>query len=69
LFVVKTIEKLFLTCRKGFGFNLLSQVDPPNGLLVAYDPQFIETYCRLLTPKTKLVQGYRANDFTVFMYH
>ncbi|HVZ25411.1 MAG TPA: class I SAM-dependent methyltransferase [Sediminibacterium sp.] len=69
LFVVKAIEKLFHTCRKGLGFNLLSEVDPPNGLLVAYDPGFIENYCRLLTSQTKLVRGYRANDFTIFMYH
>lgn len=69
LFLVKTIEKLFHTCRKGLGFNLLSQADPPDGLLVAYDPVFIEAYCRLLSPKTRVIQGYRDNDFTVFMYH
>jgi hypothetical protein len=63
------IEKLFHTCRKGLGFNLLSNVDPPNGLLTAYKPDFILEYCRQLTPNVIFTDGYRPNDFTIFMYH
>jgi len=51
------------------GFNLLTQVDPPDGLLTAYNPGFITAYCRQLTPNTMLTDGYRENDFTIFMYH
>ncbi|MES2004829.1 MAG: class I SAM-dependent methyltransferase [Bacteroidota bacterium] len=69
LFVLRMIEKLFNTCRKGMGFNLLSNVDPPDGLLTAYKPDFIVEYCRQLTPNVGLIDGYRENDFTVFMYH
>ncbi|MES2373017.1 MAG: class I SAM-dependent methyltransferase [Bacteroidota bacterium] len=69
LFVLRMIEKLFNNCRKGFGFNLLSSIDPPHGLLTCYKPEFIVEYCRQLTPNVMLVDGYRENDFTVFMYH
>ena len=69
LFVLRMIEKLFNNCRKGLGFNLLSHVDPPHGLLTAYKPEFIVEYCRQLTPNVMLVDGYRENDFTIFMYH
>jgi SAM-dependent methyltransferase len=69
LFVLRMIEKLFHTCRKGLGFNLLNEVDPPNGLLTAYKPDFILEYCRQLTPNVIFTDGYRPNDFTIFMYH
>lgn len=69
LFVLRMIEKLFANCRKGLGFNLLSYVDPPNGLLTSYQPEFIAEYCRQLTQNVTLIDGYRENDFTVFMYH
>lgn len=69
LFVLRMIEKLFANCRKGFGFNLLSHVDPPDGLLTSYKPGFIVEYCNRLTPNVTLIDGYRENDFTVFMYH
>ena len=69
LFVLRMIEKLFTGCRKGLGFNLLSHADPPDGLLVAYKPEFIVEYCKQLTPHVVLKDGYRENDFTVFMYH
>jgi SAM-dependent methyltransferase len=69
LFVLKMIEKLFTGCRKGLGFNLLSYIDPPEGLLTAYKPEFILEYCRQLTTNVVLKNNYRPNDFTIFMYH
>jgi hypothetical protein len=41
------ITKLFNTCRIAFGFNLLSKVDAPRGILVDYDPQEILKHCKL----------------------
>jgi SAM-dependent methyltransferase len=67
-FVLHMIEKLFNTCRLGFGFNLLKKVDFPGGLLVSYDPQEILSYCKELTPKVALREGYSDEDFTLLMY-
>lgn len=69
LFVYRMIEKLFNNCRIGFGFNLLSEIEPPDGLLMSYNPGFILDFCRKLTVKVKLIEGYYENDYTVFMYH
>lgn len=68
LYVLRIIEKLFQNCRIGFGFNLLSYAEPDR-IIVAYKPSFIVEYCRQLTSKVQLIEGYRANDFTIFMYH
>ncbi|MGG9963615.1 class I SAM-dependent methyltransferase [Ferruginibacter sp. SUN106] len=69
LFVFKTIEKLFASCKTGLGFNLLSKTDFAEGLLVAYDPDYIKAYCCTLTDKVILIKDYYEDDFTVFMYH
>lgn len=70
LFVPKMIEKLFNNCRIGFGFNLLSYAEhPADGLIVSYKPDFIMEYCRQLTSKVVFTDGYRSNDYTIFMYH
>ena len=67
-FIFRMIDKLFGTCRLGTGFNLLKNVDDPNGILVNYDPQEILNYCRGLTPKVSLREGYANDDFTILMY-
>jgi SAM-dependent methyltransferase len=67
-FIFRMIDKLFASCRLGLGFNLLKKVDQPGGLLVDYDPQAILNYCRELTPKVVLREGYADDDFTIFMY-
>lgn len=66
-FIYKAIEKLYSSCNKGLGFNLLSSV-PINGLLTAYDPQEIVAYGRTLSPDVVLIDNYADEDFTVFMY-
>lgn len=70
LFVLKAIEKLYNNCRLGFGFNLLSHADPAQGLIVSYKPDFIQEYCnRLSGGKYTFIDGYRVNDYSIFMYH
>lgn len=67
-FIYRMIEKLFSSARLGLGFNLLKKVDHPGGLLVAYDPEKILSFCKDLTPKVALREGYTEDDFTVLMY-
>jgi SAM-dependent methyltransferase len=50
------------------GFNLLSQEQPTDSSLVAYDPAAIKAFCEKLAPKVVLLDGYWEGDFTVFMY-
>ena len=67
-FIYRMIDKLFGSCRLGFGFNLLKNVSDPDGILVNYDPKDILSYCKTLTPKVVLREGYADDDFTIFMY-
>jgi len=69
LFVLKTIEKLFKTCRIGLGFNLLRTIEPADGFLEAYNPVYITEFCRKLTGHVVLTEDYYEEDYTVFMYH
>ncbi|WP_448699236.1 class I SAM-dependent methyltransferase [Mucilaginibacter sp. AW1-3] len=66
-FIYKIIAKLFNTCKIALGFNLLGDI-APNGLLVAYDVDAITNYCRMLSSKVIVHQGYSDDDFTVWMY-
>jgi SAM-dependent methyltransferase len=67
-FIYEMIEKLFSTCKKGFGFNLLSKVGHPPGELSAYAPDGILNYCRTLSDNVKLMDDYQEGDYTVYMY-
>jgi SAM-dependent methyltransferase len=66
-FIFKAIDKLYGACNYGFAFNLLNHI-VPNGLLVAYDPAQIISYCSSICQEVKLIQDYDPNDFTVYMY-
>jgi SAM-dependent methyltransferase len=66
-FIYEAIEKLYASCRRGLGFNLLSWEPADGGPLSAYDPTAIVAFCRTLAPSVQLVEGYRDGDFTVFM--
>jgi SAM-dependent methyltransferase len=66
-FIFKMIEKLFLSCKKGLAFNLLSVVGHPPGELKAYNPDIIRSHCLGLTQKVEILEGYLDGDFTVFM--
>jgi trans-aconitate methyltransferase len=67
-FIEQMISKLFNTCRIALGFNLLSRVDEPGGILMAYSPEVIVKYCRTLTDNVILHEGYFDDDFTIWMY-
>jgi SAM-dependent methyltransferase len=67
-FAFQVITKLFGAARLGLGFNLLRQVEMPNGILAAYEPGAILDHCRRLTPNLVIREDYLENDFTVFMY-
>lgn len=67
-FIYNIITKLFITCRIAFGFNLMSRVKAPGGILMAYDVQQIMEHCKTLTSNVLLHQGYFEDDFTIWMY-
>jgi SAM-dependent methyltransferase len=67
-FIFRMIDRLFASCRLGTGFNLLKNVHDPEGILVNYNPQQILNYCRQLSPKVVLREGYAEDDFTIFIY-
>ena len=67
-FVYQAITRLFNSCRIAFGFNLMSKVDHPGGVLVAYEPEAVMQHCRKLTDNVILHEGYFEGDFTVWMY-
>lgn len=66
-FIFKAIKTLFNSSKCGLAFNLLSRV-MGLGLLVAYDPQKIFSYCKTLSPKVILKNDYSDEDFTIYMY-
>ncbi len=67
-FIFRMIDRLFASCRLGTGFNLLKNVHDPEGILVNYNPREILDYCRQLSPKVVLREGYADDDFTIFIY-
>jgi SAM-dependent methyltransferase len=64
-----SIQHLYNSCRLGLGFNLLSAVPSIGELVVAYNKEMIVEFCKLLSNKVILKEGYLANDYTIFMYH
>lgn len=68
-FIFRMIDRLFASCRLGTGFNLLKNVDDPEGILINYEPREILDYCRQLSPKIVLREDYTEDDFTIFIYH
>ena len=69
LYVFEMIQKLFIGCRLGLAFNMLSEKQEDNSLLNAYDKNMIFSFCKTITPNCILHDDYFENDFTVFMYH
>jgi SAM-dependent methyltransferase len=67
-FVYKMIAKMFATCQLGLAFNLLSNTEREDGVLVAYNPQEILAYCKTLATRAELIEGYLTNDFTLYLY-
>ena len=69
LFIFQSIQHLFNSSRFGLGFNLLSNVPSNQQIAVAYNKQMIFEFCKILTPKCKLIDDYLENDYTLFLYH
>jgi len=69
LFIFQSIQHLFNSARFGLGFNLLSLAPSNQQIAVAYNTQMIFEFCKMLTPKCKLIENYLENDYTIFLYH
>jgi len=69
LFIFQSISHLFNCTRFGLGFNLLSSVPDNQHIAVAYNKQMIFEFCKMLSPKCKLIDNYLENDYTIFLYH
>ena len=69
LYVFEMIQKLFIGCRLGLAFNLLSKEPENNSLVNSYDKNMIFSFCKTLTPHCVLHDDYLENDYTVYMYH
>ena len=66
-YIFKAITRLYEHCRLGLAFNLLCQVSG-NGLIIAYDPELILSYCQSLSENVVLKTDYADEDFTIWMY-
>ena len=69
LHIFQCISHLFNSARFGLGFNLLSTVPENQQIAVAYNKQMIFEFCKMLSPKCKLIDNYLENDYTIFLYH
>ena len=59
----------YAVASKGVAFNmLLAGRFPDHPLLIGHDPGTIALFCKQLSPRVEVVDGYLADDFTVFMY-
>jgi len=67
-FIFKAISKLFNQSKIALGFNLLSEIKNPDGILTAYSPQQIVDYCQTLSPHIIFKDNYAGYDYTVIMY-
>jgi len=66
-FIFNIISKLFANSKVAVAFNLLRQM-PVKGLLVAYEPETILTYCKTLSNRVVFIDDYAEEDFTVYVY-
>lgn len=65
---LEIIRKMYDTCRRGIGFNMLNydyhEIDE---FFMAFDPEDMRRKVNALGGKTKLVQDYLPQDFTIFI--
>jgi hypothetical protein len=69
LYVFEMIQKLFMGCRLGLAFNMLSKEPENNTLLNAYDKNMIFSFCKTLSSHCVLHDNYLEDDYTIFLYH
>jgi SAM-dependent methyltransferase len=64
-FIYNMVAKLYGLCKISFAFNLLEDVELKGGGLVAYNKKEIVEFCKKLSPRVVLYDGYLEGDFTV----
>ena len=67
--VRKVLPELLARATRGVAINFLStRARERDAILYNYDPQAMLAFCRDLTPRVRLVEGYLSNDFTLYLY-
>lgn len=65
----EVIARMYASANYALAFNMLDRdTFPEHPLLVGHDVQEVEAFCKSLSPRVKLIQGYLVDDFTIFMY-
>jgi len=68
-FYTGMIRKMFGAASRGVAFNMLDVARfPEHPLLVGHDREKILDFCRTLSPRVEIVEGYLDEDFTVLLY-
>jgi ubiquinone/menaquinone biosynthesis C-methylase UbiE len=66
----RVIAKMFALCRYGVAWNMLDARHIDRSLLGdlrAYHPHEILQWCQSLSSNSQLIEGYLANDFTIYL--
>ena len=67
--VQEVLQELLRCCTRGVAINFLStRARERDAILFNYDPETLFAYCLTLTPHVRLLEGYLANDFTLYLY-
>ena len=67
-FIFKAITHLYAHCNIALGFNLLSKMVNPDGILMAYAPKTITDFCKTLSYTVVVKENYVEGDFSVMVY-
>jgi SAM-dependent methyltransferase len=70
-YALQMVKKMFSLATKGVGVNFLSAFTKrPDGFSNYCHPaEVLRTLAQEVSPIVELIHSYRANDFTVFLYH
>ena len=67
--VQDVLNDLLRGCIRGVAINFLSaRARERDAILFNYEPETLFEYCQTLTPHVRLLEGYLANDFTLYLY-
>ncbi len=67
-FYTDMISKMFAAAKVALAFNMLDAACfPDDPLLTGHDAEQILGFCRSLSPRVKVIQGYLEDDFTIFI--
>jgi len=65
----EVIAKMYGSATHALAFNMLDIATfPDHPLLVGHDAEKVVKFCKTLSSKVELIQGYLEDDFTIFMY-